>query len=106
MKDIDRLLKDCGLFVNDGLHYTMEPEKILLNTTAFGNPGGDHQRHGASDTDKAGEEEGCRVAASKRPETGERSPNSKSTENEIGACGLQGTETECGRDGKGQTKER
>jgi hypothetical protein len=83
----------------------VEAEKILLNAAAFGNPGGDHQRHGASHTDKAGEQKRRGVAASERTKSGERAPNSESTENKIGAGRLQGTETEGGPDGKRQTKE-
>jgi hypothetical protein len=104
MQGIDSLLKECGLFVDDGLHYGMEAEEFLLNAAPFIDSGGDHQGHATSDTDKAAEQEGPIATSGKRTETGERAPNSESAENEIGACGLKRTKTEGGPDGKRKTK--
>ena len=105
MEDIDSLLKERSFFVDDGLHYRMKAEEFLFNTAPFGDSGSNHQRHGASNTNKTSEQETRIVAGSERTETGEGAPDSESTENEIGAGGLKRTETECGPDGKRQTKE-
>ena len=100
----DGLPKDFALFVNDRLHQEMEAEEFFFNATPFTDSGGDHQRHDASDTDKAAEQDRSIATIGKRTEAGEGAPNSESTENEIGACGLKRAKTEGGPDRKRQTK--
>jgi hypothetical protein len=104
VESIDGFPKDFGLFVNDPLHQEMEAEEFFLNATPFTNFGGDHQRHDASDADKAAEQQRSIATSGKRTEAGEGAPNSESAENEIGACGLKRAKTERGPDRKRQTK--
>ena len=104
VESIDGFPKDFGLFVNDRLHQEMEAEEFFLDATPFTNFGGDHQRHAASDADKAAEQERSIATSGKRTEAGEGAPNSESAENEIGACGLKRAKTEGGPDRKRQTK--
>ena len=104
VESIDGFPKDFGLFVNDRLHQEMEAEEFFLDATPFTNVSGDHQRHAASDADKAAEQERSIATSGKRTEAGEGAPNSESAENEIGACGLKRAKTEGGPDRKRQTK--
>ena len=104
VESIDGFPKDFGLFVNDRLHQEMKAEEFFLDATLFTNFGGDHQRHAASDADKAAEQQRSIATSGKRTEAGEGAPNSESAENEIGACGLKRAKTEGGPDRKRQTK--
>lgn len=82
----------------------MKAEEFLLHAAPFIDPGGNHQGHGASDTDKAAEQNWSVATSSERTETGEGAPNSEAAENKIGASRLKRTKTEGGPDGKRQTK--
>jgi hypothetical protein len=104
VESIDGFPKDFGLFVNDRLHQEMEAEEFFLDATPFTNFGGDHQRHAASDADKAAEQERSIATSGKRTEAGEGAPNSESAENKIRTCGLKRAKTEGGPDRKRQTK--
>jgi len=105
VKGIDRLLKQCGFFINDGLHYAMETEEFLFAAATLVDVGGDHKGHGAGDAHKTAKEERSVVIASEGTEPSEGTPSGKSAENEIGAGGFERAKTERGPDGERQTKE-